>query len=71
MFHELSAFMVSKNNISRYQEMTQQIVETDAREEESFDDRANQQQRNGQTRIVAREDNMILKGLENKDVPKV
>ena len=41
MLHELSAFMVSKNNISRYQEMTQQILETDAKDEESFDDRAN------------------------------
>jgi len=27
--------MVSRNNISRYQEMTQQILETDAVEEES------------------------------------
>jgi hypothetical protein len=39
--HEMSAFMVSKNNISRYQEMTQQIVETDAQEEESQHDIAN------------------------------
>ena len=43
MLHEVSAFMVSKNNISRYQEMTRdQIIETDANEEESQDNIAYQ-----------------------------
>ena len=38
ILHDLSAFMVSRNNISRYQEMTRdQIVETEAHEEESQD----------------------------------
>lgn len=38
ILHDLSAFMVSKNNISRYHEMTRdQIVETEAHEEESQD----------------------------------
>jgi hypothetical protein len=46
--------MVSRNNISRYQEMTQQILETDAVEEESQNDIAvaNQHQKNGQKRVV-------------------
>ena len=54
ILHELSAFMVSRNNISRYQEMTQQILETDAVEEESQNDIAvaNQHQKNGQKRVV-------------------
>lgn len=39
--HELEAFMVSNQNISRYHEMTQQILETDAHEEESYDEKAN------------------------------
>ena len=38
MLHELSEFMVNKNNMSRYQEMTRdQIVETQEEEEESQD----------------------------------
>ena len=66
--------MVSRNNISRYQEMTQQILESNASEEESQNDSAvaNQHQKNGQQRVVKPEnnsnDNMILAGLDNTEV---
>ena len=71
--HETSAYMVSKTNISRYQEMTQRILETGEEDEEESGEImivADTAAKNGQKRVVKPERNMLA-NIDKPEIPKL
>jgi hypothetical protein len=73
LMHETSAYMVSKTNISRYQEMTQRILETGEEDEEESGEimiHADVDAKNGQKRVVKPERNMLA-NIDKPEIPKL